>query len=201
VTAKLILVTNLLDLTRIESGAYKVEVERVDLDEILDACAGLERHAAEARRQALVTELSEQPVFALGNKSALRRAVSMLVENAIKYTPENGHIILGTTTRADESGLYIKDNGPGISQHDLPHIFERFYRGLRVQSGDTGDQPGIGLGLYLVRGLIEQLGGRVVVQSEVNVGSTFTIYLRKAPSPQAEERNEETENVEALAGR
>jgi len=195
------LVNNLLDLTRIESGAYKVEVERVDLDEILDACAGLERHAAEARRQALVTELSEQPVFALGNKSALRRAVSMLVENAIKYTPENGHIILGTTTRADESGLYIKDNGPGISQHDLPHIFERFYRGLRVQSGDTGDQPGIGLGLYLVRGLIEQLGGRVVVQSEVNVGSTFTIYLRKAPSPQAEERNEETENVEALAGR
>ncbi len=191
---------NLLDLTRIESGAYKVNVGPIDVAEILNGCADLEKHAAEARQQTLVTELPEQSVLALGNKSALRRALSMLVENAIKYTPENGKIVLGTTTMGDEIGIYIRDNGPGISQHDLTHIFERFYRGSRGESGDVGDQPGIGLGLYLARGLIEQLGGRVVVQSEINHGSTFTIYLRKAPSPQEETMKEETEHVEAVVG-
>jgi signal transduction histidine kinase len=195
------LVSNLLDLTRIESGAYKVNVGPVDVAEILYACADLQKHAAEARQQTLVTEFSEHPVFALGNKSALRRAVSMLVENAIKYTPKNGHIILGTIATADEARIYIKDNGPGISNQDLPHVFERFYRGAGGELGDAGDQPGIGLGLYLVRELIEQLGGRVTVQSEVNHSSAFTIHLRKSPSLQEETMKEATEHVETFAGR
>jgi signal transduction histidine kinase len=195
------LVNNLLDLTRIESGAYPLDVAVVDVGEVLTACANLEKHAAEARQQALVTELPKRPVLALANKSALRRALSMLVENAIKYSPENGRIFLGTTTMGNELGIYIKDDGPGISEHDLPHIFERFYRGSRDDSGNVGDQPGIGLGLYLVRGLIEQIGGRVEVHSEVNHGSIFTIYLRKAPSPQQEIRKEETEHAETFAGR
>lgn len=195
------LVNNLLDLTRIESGAYPLDVAVVDVGEVLTACANLEKHAAEARRQALVTELPKRPVLALANKSALRRALSMLVENAIKYSPENGRIFLGTTTMGNELGIYIKDDGPGISEQDLPHIFERFYRGSRDDSGNVGDQPGIGLGLFLVRGLIEQIGGRVEVHSEVNHGSTFTIYLRKAPSPQQEIRKEETEHAETFAGR
>jgi signal transduction histidine kinase len=191
------LVNNLLDLTRIESGAYKVDVGSVDLTEILNACAGLEKHAAEARQQTLLTKTPDKPILAVGNKSALRRAICMLVDNAIKYTPENGRITLGITNGSDEAGIFIKDNGVGISEQDLPRIFERFYRA----SGESVDQTGVGLGLYLVRGLVEQIGGRIIVDSQVNRGSIFTIYLPKAQSPETESKKEETEHVETFASR
>lgn len=167
------LVTNLLDLSRIESGGYKVELGPVDATQVVRNCVRLIKHSADARRHELRTELPDS-LAVLADNRTLRRAVCTIAENAIKYTPDRGTIILGARSAGGEGCIYIKDNGCGISPADLPHIFERFYQG-RTTNGDV--EPGVGLGLYVVRGLIEQLGGRISVESELGSGSTFTICL------------------------
>ena len=168
------LVTNLLDLARIESGVYKMARGPVDASEVIRECVRTIEHAAASRQHEIRIEAPAEPITLLADNRTLRRAVCTLAENAIKYTPDHGTITLGVTTAADEAGIYIKDNGCGISPTDLPHIFERFYQG-----GATNEEaaPGVGLGLYVVRGLVEQLGGRISVESEVGVGSTFTIWV------------------------
>lgn len=168
------LVTNLLDLSRIESGAYKVELGPVDVSQVVQNCLRMIKHTAETRNQEITVELPQDPITVLADNKTLRRAVCTIAENAIKYTPNGGTIILGVRTSADEGCIYIKDNGRGISSTDLPHIFDRFYQG-HATNGDV--EPGVGLGLYVVRGLIEQLGGGISVESEVGSGSTFTICL------------------------
>ncbi len=182
------LVTNLLDLSRIEAAPHDIELTRVDAKELVTECAGSERIRAQVRKQRLLTRLPEEPAFVVANKVALRRVLRTLVENAIKYTPDFGEITLGVTTHDGEVGIHIKDNGRGISADDLPHIFERFYRGgvSSLSSGlsssdgrNSADEPGVGLGLNIVQNLMKQLGGRVTVNSEVGCGSTFTIFLPK----------------------
>ena len=196
------LVTNLLDLSRIESGAYKIQLTQVDATKIVVECAESERIRAQVRQQRLVTELPAQAAFVLANKAALRRVVRTLVENAIKFTTDHGEITLGITTYGTETGIYVKDHGCGIDAEDMPHIFERFYRGGMGSPEDAAstdlrspaDEPGVGLGLYIVQNLVKQLGGRVTVESQVGRGSTFTIYLQAV----IEER-EEQESVETFA--
>jgi signal transduction histidine kinase len=168
------LVTNLLDLSRIESGAYEVDLGPVDAAQIIRDCVRMIKHTAETRHQEIRTELVQEPLTVLAHNRTLRRAVFTIAENAIKYTPDYGTIILGVRTIGDEGCIYIKDSGCGIDRTDLPHIFERFYQG-HATNGDF--EPGVGLGLYVVHGLVEQLGGRISVESEVGAGSAFTIWL------------------------
>lgn len=170
------LVTNLLDLSRIESGAYELELGPVDVGEVIQNCLRMIKHSAEARDQEVRAELPENPITVLADNRTLRRAICSITENAIKYSPAGGTIILGAKVVGDEGCIYIKDTGYGISPTDLPHIFDRFYQG-RATKGDV--EPGVGLGLYVVRGLVEQLGGRISVESEVGSGSTFTIWLSR----------------------
>lgn len=170
------LVTNLLDLARIESGAYKVELGPVDVGQVIQNCLRMIKHSAETRAHEIRAELQQNPITVLADNRTLRRAVCTIAENAVKYTPDGGTIVLGVRTVGDEACIYIKDNGRGITSTDLPHIFDRFYQG-HATKGDM--EPGVGLGLYLVRGLIEQLGGRISVESEVGSGSTFMIWLSR----------------------
>ncbi len=187
------LVTNLLDLSRIESGAYKVKLGPVDAGEVIENCLRMIKHMAESRHHELRTELPRQSVTVLADNKTLRRAVCTIAENAIKYTPDYGTIVLGVESAGREARLYIEDNGSGISQTDLPHIFERFYQGT---SADV--EPGVGLGLYLVRGLVEQLGGTIAVESEVGVGSTFTISLPRWIDDDEQTVAEENKGVETF---
>jgi len=188
------LVTNLLDLSRIESGAYKVNMGPVDANQVILNCVRLVKHSAEIRHQEIRTELSERPIAVLADNRTLRRAICTLAENAIKYTPDYGTVILGLQSRETEVCIYIKDNGSGISETDLPHIFDRFYQG---GSASAHLEPGVGLGLYVVHGLVEQLGGRISVESKVGSGSTFTIYLRRWTEDE-ESKTEESKDVKTL---
>jgi signal transduction histidine kinase len=168
------LVTNLLDLSRIESGVYKVALGPVDVTQVVRDCLRTIEHSAANRQLEIRTELPPRSITLVADHRTLRRAVCTIAENAIKYTPDHGSIILGVRTEGEEGCIYVKDNGCGISPTDLPHIFERFYQGGAT---DGEVEPGVGLGLYVVHGLVEQLGGRISVESEPGEGSTFTIWL------------------------
>jgi signal transduction histidine kinase len=110
----------------------------------------------------------------MGNDRRMRQVLSNLVSNAVKYTPEGGEINIGAECHHDEIVVSVQDTGIGIPVTDQPHIFDKFYR---VQQPEVTKIKGTGLGLAITRSIVEQLGGRIWVQSEVNVGSTFSFAL------------------------
>jgi len=171
------------------------------VDEVLAECFKIERFEAEERRQRLCRETLPELPRVVSDHSALRRALCGLVENAIKYTPDGGSITLGAHTDGDEVAIRITDTGRGIREEDVPRIFDKFYRGRAAVSHNEAasngsapngapfeaneftpedvqmETPGIGLGLYLARNIVEQFGGRITVESEFGRGSTFTVHL------------------------
>ena len=111
----------------------------------------------------------------------LREVLSNLLENAIKYTPA-GEVVINITGDDDNVVISIADSGIGIPAEDIPHLFQKFYR---VDNSDTREIGGTGLGLYLVRRLVEAMGGRVWVQSEYKKGSTFSVELPRISHEEA----------------
>lgn len=187
------LVLNLLDLSRIESGAYKVARTRVNPAEVVLACARVEVHAAEVRGLTLDVELPAEVPHVLTDREALRRVVCSLVENAIKYTPEGGRITVKASPSQEPGAVEItvQDNGCGILSEDVPFVFEKFFRGRPAPSitggkdapdisPDGGDAPGVGLGLYLARRIVGQIGGSISAESPPpgeRKGTAFTVCL------------------------
>lgn len=181
------LVLNLLDLSRIEAGTFSIALSPVDIRAVIDACVTIERHNAESRHQELTAELPGSLPQVLADRTVLRRVLCGLIENAIKYTPDGGRITLTADSEAGWVRVNITDTGRGILAEDIPHIFEKFYRGRAPSPQPRGDTvevtdevaeaPGVGLGLYLARTIIEEVGGRISVQSVAGRGSTFTISL------------------------
>ena len=107
-----------------------------------------------------------------------------MVENAIKYTPDGGRIVVAARADGEWVAISVSDNGRGIPAEDVPRLFDKFHRGrvyaeAAPQSGnpDEVDVSGVGLGLYLARNVMEQMGGRIGVETELGRGSTFTLYL------------------------
>jgi signal transduction histidine kinase len=181
------LVLNLLDLSRIEAGAFELNLGRVDAAEVLLSCLKSQSRAAEFRRHQLeLKQAAELPAIRADQK-ALRRVISNLIENAIKYTPDGGHITLAARRAGDEVEISVTDNGRGIPPQDIPVLFDKFHRGrpapvaadgaLAAALPELEEVPGIGLGLYLARNVIEQMRGRISVESEVGRGSSFTLHM------------------------
>ena len=184
-------VQNLLDLSRIESGAYRISLQQTDVVKILREAIEAHRKTARARRLKLNLNLPENDLPpALTDAGALRQIVSSLVENAMKYTAETGEISVVASRKNEQIHIEITDSGCGIQSQDLPHIFEKFYRGRPLQAAnETTDEDecaninetaGIGLGLYLVHNLVEQIGGEIRAESPANEsgrGAKFTVSL------------------------
>ena len=176
------LVLNLLDLSRIEAGTFNIAHAPVDVAEVIRSCAETERRNAEARHHRLEIQLPDEPATVLADRSALRRLICGLVQNAIKYTPDGGHIVIGAATSPGEVRINVSDTGGGIRPEDTPHIFEKFYRGTQtlepgIDSIDGDGASGVGLGLYLARTVVEEIGGQISVRSKLSEGSTFTVTL------------------------
>jgi signal transduction histidine kinase len=175
------LVHNLLDLSRIRAGGVPLDLSPVDASAVLHACEKIERVNAAERNHELTVEIEPDLPFVRADENALRRALGAITENAIKYTPEGGRILLSAHRNgSSQVAIEVADNGRGISDKDLPRVFERFYRGRSSNESDNSkvrEMSGIGLGLHLARGLIEGMNGTISVESRVGVGSTFTILL------------------------
>lgn len=167
------LITDLLDLSRIERGA-EFEMTPVDLEAIILESVDVLRGHTAAKKQQLALSLGSGLSPVLGNRIRLGQVVKNLVGNAIKYTPEQGYIRVSTEEHDGQILVHVQDSGIGISATDQAGLFEKF---VRIKRPETEDIPGTGLGLAIARTIVEQHGGRIWVDSEVNRGSTFTFLL------------------------
>jgi signal transduction histidine kinase len=193
-------VGNLLDLSRIESRAYKLRQTRVDVRELIDSCVSVERHRAESLGLTLITDIPLDPGAIKGDSEPLRRVIRELIGNALKYTPAGGRITVSARLSDETISITVNDTGKGIAETDLPHVFDKFYRansdGVANQSGTAA--PGVGLGLYLAEHIVVQLDGEIRAESRQGVGTTFSVRLPRWIDAVAEE-SEENE-IKALAG-
>lgn len=164
------LVANLLVLARSDEGQV-IDRRPVELDVLLLEVV----HQARSRATGVAVTLGhEDQAHLLGQVDLLKQALLNLVDNALTYTPPGGHVEVSLTVVDDQVQVAVRDTGPGIAPDDLTHIFERFYRADRARSRHDG---GAGLGLSIVRWIVEAHGGHVTVESRVGVGSTFTLVL------------------------
>ncbi|HQV62770.1 MAG TPA: ATP-binding protein [Anaerolineales bacterium] len=168
------LVNNLLDLGRIEIGVG-LQVEHVTVLDIIERVTSALQLQASQKNIALKVELpKDMPHAVEADQALLHQAVYNLVENAIKYTPDEGRVTIRTLSQPGYLIFAVEDSGLGISTEDLPHLFEKFYRG---KQRETRSQPGSGLGLAIVHSVATNHGGRVWVDSVVGKGSTFYLQI------------------------
>ena len=163
------LVVELLDASRLEQGKLVGEREPVDLVELARDVARRESY-----RDRRITLSADRPVVGMYDRRRIAQVVENLVENAVKYSPEESEIRVAITDQSGQALLDVTDQGIGIPAADLPQIFERFHRAANV---DDRRFAGMGLGLFICKGIVEQHGGRIWVESRVGTGSTFHVVL------------------------
>jgi len=170
------LIDDVLDVSRIISGKLRLDVRRVDLVAIANAAADVVRPAAVARRVRLSVDAGPEPTVDLvGDPDRLQQVVWNLLSNAVKFTPSEGAVTLSIERRGSGVRLLVSDTGAGIAPEHLPFVFERF---RQVDSSTTRKYGGLGLGLAIVRHLVELHGGSVSARSDgVGQGATFTVEL------------------------
>ncbi len=173
------LITDLLDLARLESGEGVQNPQPVDVRAVLMAVLARLRPAARRKNISLSWKRSGSTgLYTVnGNETQLTSMFSNLVENAVKYTPPGGRVEVAAKTNGNEVVVRVSDTGIGIPEKYLARIFERFYRVDKARSKETG---GTGLGLSIVRHIAENHGGRVSVESTPGEGSTFTVRLPRS---------------------
>ena len=168
------MINTMLAISKTEAGVEKVSHDKVDIATLIGNACELFEPLAEEKNVALRCHAPEKTMV-LGDARMLQRMLANLLDNAVKYTPPGGavEISLSESEKKDVT-IAIRDTGIGISEADLAHVFERFYRCDRSRS-----QPGTGLGLSLARAIARAHGGDIAVMSALDQGSTFTITLPK----------------------
>ena len=162
------LIADLLDLAQIQAGKLSVEQSSQDVEGLIHDCLELMRPLAPTRN---LTGMTSAVLRVHCDRERALQILSNLVGNAIKFTPERGSISIEAHGAGHEVRFLVRDTGQGISEEELPHIFDRFWQGQRK------NRVGIGLGLSIVRGLVEAHGGRLWVESKIGAGTTFFFTL------------------------
>jgi signal transduction histidine kinase len=165
------MLTTLMDISEAETGTMQLNVSQVDLAKLATEVAELYDDTADDAGVTLKANVPAE-LTVTADRDRLRQALANLVDNAIKYTLRGGKVDVSATAEREAVVIRVADTGPGISEQDLPRIFDRLYRG--DQSRAT---RGLGLGLNLVRAYVEAQGGTVKVDSRPGHGSTFEIRL------------------------
>lgn len=169
------LIDDLLDISRIVTGKLKMELQSVSLASVVQGAIDAIGPTAEKKRLELEVELDESLPHVSGDPERLRQVVSNLLTNAIKFTPERGRVTVTVDTAEGLGRIRVTDTGLGIEPDFLPHIFNRF---SQEERGQTRTHGGLGLGLAIVRYLVEAHGGTVQAESAGRgKGSTFTVWL------------------------
>ncbi len=168
------MLNTLMDISEAETGAMKLDLERVNVCDMVKDIVEAYRYIAEDRGIEVYTQPGKD-LSVLADSTRVYQIVSNLLENALKYTARGGRIDIEAKRREDEIVVAVKDTGIGIHEEDLPRIWDRSYRGDQSRS-----QEGLGLGLSLVKAIVKAHKGHVGVSSQPEKGSTFTIALPAA---------------------
>jgi len=174
------LIDSLLLLARADAGTDGMHRELTDVSHSLRDALTQSRPLASAKKIDLSGDLGSEPVVVRGDDEALRRLFFILIDNAIKYTPEGGRVAVGLSTSNGRAVASVTDSGIGIAPEDEQHIFDRFWRADKVRSRGMG---GAGLGLSIARWIISRHDGAINVSSAPGKGSTFTVSLPLASVP------------------
>jgi heavy metal sensor kinase len=173
------MINTMLMISKTEAGVDQLDCRKMDIAGLVRDACDLFQSPAEDKGLKLVCNTPEK--FSMhGDMRLIQRMIANLLDNAIKYTPSNGSIHVGTHSIDNQSfQISVKDTGIGISQQDLPHIFERFYR-----CDPSRSQTGTGLGLSFARAVARAHNGDITVTSEPGNGSIFIVILPKTPNPE-----------------
>jgi PAS domain S-box-containing protein len=175
------LVDDLMDVSRITRGRLELRRERSALAPVLQAAVETNRSALDAAEQTLEMRIPEEPILLDGDPMRLAQVFANLLGNAAKFSPRGGRIAIAAERRGEQAVITVRDHGRGLAASELPHIFDLFVQG---DAGGKRSQGGLGIGLTLVRRLVEMHGGRVEARSEgPGLGSEFTVSLPLAEAP------------------
>jgi len=167
------LTTSFLDLARLESGRTQFHAETFSIKPLLEDCLEIMRGRAEEKNLTLAGMIDDDLPELNGDKGKIKQVVLNLLSNAIKYNYPQGSVDLSAKENDGEIVLSVRDTGPGISQENLKHLFEKFYR----VPGTEKLAMGTGLGLSICKQIVEAHGGNIEIQSQVEKGTTFMVHL------------------------
>lgn len=174
------MIVELLDISEMSADAFSIRQDRLNVQDLLwNVVNGMSPELVRAKLDVGIMVRDAKKLFITGDDQRLRWALGHLLQNSIRYTEPGGHIVI-TARREDAQNIAIQvvDTGVGISEKDLPHIFERFYRGEpRTRSGKLLDPRGLGQGLFIARKVAEAHHGYLTVKSNPGAGSIFTLIL------------------------
>jgi CheY-like chemotaxis protein len=177
------MIDELLDMSRIVAGKLQIDPQRIEIVPVVEAALATVGPAAVAKGVDLAVRLPEGGPMVLGDANRLQQVFWNLASNAVKFTPRGGRVDVEVVEREDEVLVRVSDSGAGIAPEFLPHVFERF---RQADSSTTRRHGGLGLGLAIVRQLVDLHGGTVSAASEgVGKGSRFEVSLPRAAKPSA----------------
>jgi len=168
------MINNLLDLSRIESGRLVQQKERMDLPEIIEGAVELVTLEAQKKSLKFEVNIDSQIIPIHADRQSMETIFTNLVGNAVKYNREGGNIIISAQNRGEFVEIKVTDTGVGIAKADLPRVFDKFFR---IRTEYTRKVVGSGLGLPLVKAIIEAHLGTITVESKAEEGTTFTVLL------------------------
>jgi len=175
-----VLVDELLSLARADSGRETLRIASVDLSTIVREVSEQWRELMAARNLTFTCEVTDEEVAVLGDRNALQRLLSVLLDNAAKYTPAPGTVGLRLELRGELAAIRVRDSGIGIALEDQPKIFDRFYRADKARGRNL---EGAGIGLAIAHWIAQQHKGSIAVKSLLGKGSTFMVELPLQTTP------------------
>lgn len=166
-------INDLIGMVRTENYISKLEFVRVNINDFTESIMKMLRPMAESRNIELLLE-TFSPIYVMADEVKFSQVLINIIENAIKYNRDGGHVHVSIKAFEDNCFIRIEDNGMGIPKENLERIFDRFYR---VDTSHSKDVEGTGLGLYIVKEIVVQHGGRIKADSIEGQGSVFTICI------------------------
>lgn len=171
------MVDDLLLLARADYGGLKLDLDPLDVDTVVTEAYREAQSLVRGRGKDLTVKMGRfEPVRVNGNADRLKQLLLNLVGNAVKFTPEGGTITLGVSHEGEYAVMRVADTGIGIAEEDLDLIFDRFYQAESSRANEAGE-TGTGLGLSICKWIAEAHGGKIMVESQINRGTTFTIAI------------------------
>jgi signal transduction histidine kinase len=168
------IVDALLNVARLDTGDLQVNLSATDVRDVVgEVVETVQDGGANGHR--FVVDLPDEPLPATADRDKLRQVCTILLDNALRYSPDGGTVTVGVERKQDTVEVSVADEGIGIPQSDQEQIFRKFYRGADAET--RVGQGGTGLGLFIARGLVTAMGGRIWVESREGEGSTFAFEL------------------------